>query len=282
MEFAAVDEGEPFSPECPTLLLPALSIGNVGQLAIDLLISSTGARRVGYLDEPSVLPCAGNDAYGPVPVGDLALPLEAYASSSHAITLIQQRSPVVKGMMVEFAKNLTNFISISGKKHVIVLSSLSSGRKKKIDPPGDLQIYYISSSNADGTDADCQRLGWKKLEEYDPCQRRWVHLKHLAEGNPVNEEMLSYEDELFDDDYYPGLPFAAIFSCCKAKGLKVTCLLCYCSEGDNISDSIQLADAACKLLGVNPNNFHGNQQGGWVMPLSWKTVYGPPADMTLF
>lgn len=38
--------------------------------------------------------------------------------------------------MVEFAKNLTNFISISGKKHVIVLSSLSSGRKKQIDPPG--------------------------------------------------------------------------------------------------------------------------------------------------
>lgn len=79
----------------------------------------------------------------------------------------------------------------------------------------DLQIYYISSSNADGTDADCQRLGLKKLEEYDPCQRRWVHLKHLAEGNSVNEEMLSYEDELFDDNYYPGLPFAAIFSCCK-------------------------------------------------------------------
>ncbi|KAJ0961061.1 hypothetical protein J5N97_000962 [Dioscorea zingiberensis] len=282
MEFTPVEEGKPFSPECPTLILPALSIGNVGQLAIDLLISSIGARRVGYLDEPSVLPCVGNDAYGPVPEGDLALPLEAYASPSHAITLIQQRSPVVKGMMVEFAKNLAHFISISGKKHVIVLSSLSSGRKKRIDTSGDMQIYYISSANADGTDGDCENLGWKRLDEYDPCQRRWVHLKYLAEGNPVDEEMPSYEDELFDEDYYPGLPFAALFSCCKAKDLKVTCLLCYCSEGDNISDSFQLADAACKLLGVNPNNFHGNGQSGWIMPLSWKTVYGPPADMTLF
>jgi hypothetical protein len=34
----------------------------------------------------------------------------------------------------------------------------------------------------------------------------------------------------------------------QAKGLKVTCLLCYCSEGDNTSDAFQLADAACKLL----------------------------------
>lgn len=34
----------------------------------------------------------------------------------------------------------------------------------------------------------------------------------------------------------------------QAKGLKVTCLLCYCSEGDNISDAFQLAEAVCKLL----------------------------------
>lgn len=59
---------------------PALSIGNVGQLAVDLLIPSAKARRVAYLDEPSVLPCAGNDAFGPDAVGDLALALEGWAS----------------------------------------------------------------------------------------------------------------------------------------------------------------------------------------------------------
>jgi len=58
---------------------PALSIGNVGQLAIDLLVSSSGAKRVAFLDEPSVLPCVGNDAYGPIPEGDLALPLEGFS-----------------------------------------------------------------------------------------------------------------------------------------------------------------------------------------------------------
>ena len=57
---------------------PALSIGNMGQLAVDLLISSSRARRVAYLDEPSVLPCAGNDAFGPDAVGDLALALEGW------------------------------------------------------------------------------------------------------------------------------------------------------------------------------------------------------------
>ncbi|KAL8106861.1 hypothetical protein AgCh_023598 [Apium graveolens] len=62
----------------------------------------------------------------------------------------------------------------------------------------------------------------------------------------VQEDTLLFEDELQDDDYFPSLPFAAMFSCFKAIGLKVTCLLCYCSEGDNMPDSFQLAEAANK------------------------------------
>lgn len=50
----------------------------MGQLAVDLLVSTMRAERVGYFDSPFVLPCVGNDAYGPVPQGDLALPLEGF------------------------------------------------------------------------------------------------------------------------------------------------------------------------------------------------------------
>ncbi|KAL2336526.1 hypothetical protein Fmac_010972 [Flemingia macrophylla] len=74
-----------------------------------------------------------NDAYGPFPQGELALPLEAYDSPSNAIIIIQQRSPVIKGMMVEFAKNMAGFLAGSGKKHIIVLSSLDFGKWQKVD-----------------------------------------------------------------------------------------------------------------------------------------------------
>ncbi|KAH0459467.1 hypothetical protein IEQ34_012281 [Dendrobium chrysotoxum] len=277
-----VEAGKSLSSDCPTLLLPALSIGNVSQLAIDLLISSLRAKRIAYLDEPSVLPCVGNDAYGPLPEGDLALPLEAYESAPHGLTFIQQRSPVIKGMMIEFAENLANFVTAIGKKHIVILSSLDSGKRKQIDGSSFMQIYYISSVNDDGTDVNYERLGWKRLEEYKPLERRWNYLNHLAEGNLRHDGYADLDSELVDDDYYAGLPFAALFVFCKAKGVKVTCLLCYCSEGDNIQDSFQLAEAACKLLDLNPENFHGNEPEGWVIPLSWKTVYGPPPDMSLF
>lgn len=275
-----VEEGKEVHSECSTLIVPALSIGNVGQLAVDLLISSTRAQRIGFLDDPNVLPCVGNDAYGPVPQGELALPLEAYESAANRLSLVQQRSPVVKGMMIQFAQNLADFAVASGKKHVIVLSSLDFRWWQNVDMSSGMQIHYLSSTNADGTDDDCEKLGWKRLQEYNPSQRRWKHLSSLAEGKNTEEETIPFDDEIEDDeDYYATLPFAALFSCFKARGLKVTCLLCYCSEGDNIPDSMNLAQGACRILQFNPCASEG---GGWVIPLSWKSVFGPPADMSIF
>lgn len=281
MEFN-IEQGKQLHQDCSTLLVPALSIGNVGQLAVDLLISSTRAERIGYFDDPNILPCVGNDAYYPTPQGELALPLEAYDSSSNALTLVQQRSPVVKGMMIEFAKNLAIFAAATGKKHIVVLSSLDFGRWQTIDMSSGLQIYYLSSANMDGTDDVCERLGFKRLQEYDPAQRRWKYLSALAEGNAMREDSLPFEDELGEEDYYPSLPFAAMFSCFRAKGLKVTCLLCYCSEGDNIPDSFHLAEAASKLLALSSDNFQGNEGCKWIIPFSWQSVYGPPPDLSLF
>lgn len=75
-----------------------------------------------------------------------------------------------------------------------------------------LQIYYLSSVNVDGTDDDCESLGWKRLQEYNPAQRRWKYLNDLAGGKVVQEETLLFEDELQDEDYFPSLPFAAMFT----------------------------------------------------------------------
>ncbi|KAJ8747646.1 hypothetical protein K2173_012822 [Erythroxylum novogranatense] len=271
MEFVS-EEGSGF---------PALSIGNVGQLAVDLLVSTTRAERIGYLDDPYILPCVGNDAYGLTPTGELTLPLEAYQSTAKSLIFVQQRSPVIKGRMVDFAKNIADFAAASGKKHVVVLSSLDFGRWQNIDMSSGLQIYYLSSTNADGTDDYCEKLGWKRLQEYDPAQRSWKYLSTLAEGKAVEDNIFP-EDELEDEDYYPSLPFAALFSCLKAKGLKVTCLLCYCSEGDNISDAFHLAEAASKLSSLGPIGGHGGDGGRWLIPISWQSLYGPPPDMSMF
>ena len=42
---------------------PSVSVGNVGQLAADLLISTLWMNKVGYLYDDSILPVVGNDPF---------------------------------------------------------------------------------------------------------------------------------------------------------------------------------------------------------------------------
>lgn len=87
-----------------------------------------------------------------------------------------------------------------------------------------LQIYYLSSASVDGSDIDCEKLGWKRLQEYNPAQRMWKYLSTLAEGNAELDDDMPSEDDLGEEDYCPSLPFAAMFSCFKVVFLKLHCI----------------------------------------------------------
>ena len=51
----------------PLLLQPCVSVGNVAQLAVDLLINTLSLSRAGHLHHPSILPLAGSGAYSHTP-----------------------------------------------------------------------------------------------------------------------------------------------------------------------------------------------------------------------
>lgn len=90
-----------------------------------------------------------------------------------------------------------------------------------------LQIYYLSSANNNGTDENCEQLGWKKLQEYDPSQTHWKYLIDLAEGNATREDIISLEDELEEENYYASLPFAALFSFLKVISALLNLIMSY-------------------------------------------------------
>ena len=48
-----------------TLVVADVSRGNVGQLAADLLVTTLQMRRVGYFDDPDVLPAVGEQLHAP-------------------------------------------------------------------------------------------------------------------------------------------------------------------------------------------------------------------------
>ncbi|CAM6019554.1 unnamed protein product [Sphagnum balticum] len=119
------------------------------------------------------------------------------------LSIVQQHTPVAKGVMMEYAKNMAAWVVCERIQGVILISGLDSGNS---------QIQYISTASKDGLDGCCE-VRWKLLEQYLPLGEAWQCLdQHLAEG------------------------------------LKVVCVLYFCSEGDNVPDAFLIADAVQRYL----------------------------------
>jgi predicted ATP-grasp superfamily ATP-dependent carboligase len=94
-----------------------VSTGNVGQLAVDLLISHGSSHEsvtwMGSLETAHVLPACGYEAYPGQPPR-LVTTLELYVFDKRKVAVVQQRAPVVSSANAEFAADLLTWAKDSG------------------------------------------------------------------------------------------------------------------------------------------------------------------------
>jgi proteasome assembly chaperone 2 len=97
---------------CVAALQPGEAVGNVGQLAVDLLIVRHSLTCIGYLETAFVQPCAGLNAYDGS--GKVHLAMELYAEAGTGAVVLQQRAPVLRGCQAQFAAQLADWLQSSG------------------------------------------------------------------------------------------------------------------------------------------------------------------------
>ncbi len=129
-----------------TFIFPSVSIGNIGQLASDLLISSlSNTHKAGYVITDMVHPIVGHDAFVQNST-ELSLSLErnfkfqthfanqnknilfslkflVYENKNLKLVILQQRAPIFKGKRNAFVQFLTEFIQKENFKESICLTS---------------------------------------------------------------------------------------------------------------------------------------------------------------
>ena len=92
---------------------PGVTFANVGQLAIDLIISSLQLPCVGQFETALVLPSAGNGAFDhhsqqvALSLGLFECPVE----DGQSVFVLQQRAPAAKGCQKQFAEELVKWAS---------------------------------------------------------------------------------------------------------------------------------------------------------------------------
>ncbi|KAJ1820491.1 hypothetical protein LPJ60_003178 [Coemansia sp. RSA 2675] len=237
-----------------TLILPTVSIGNVPQLGMDLLINTLQLSRIGIIDDSALLPVSGVSAFDHIT--SRPVPLEVYQSSDARWTLIQQRSPPLPKHHRLFAKSMLEFIKAGEFDRVVLLTSSDAALRTDalIDGP---QIRSISVNCDD-------RILIDKLQALSLTD--FGHRQGVAIGDSMNSKELSLAGVL-KQLHAAGIA-RPLLDMCQDAGIPALALVSLVNEGDNIADAIMIANAVNAVLGLatNVDQWRPPQSWQWIMP----------------
>ncbi|KAJ3174073.1 Proteasome assembly chaperone 2 [Geranomyces variabilis] len=222
------------------------SLGNLAQLAIDVLISSLGLVRIGFLSSDLVLPACGTEAYGTPGErsNELHTNFEVYGSpegASPQIVAIQLRAPVTAKRGVQFSTQLYHWIEQAAFASVIVLTGADAGRRMDREIVGN-QLCALASNAPNPLASRLAELGISTLES-PPSGDRPIP----PPGGGLARFLLTE----FDKSSIPMMIVA-----------------CFAADGD-CAQAVRLASAVFSIL--HP----GKEQVQWKTPASWAELYGP-------
>ncbi|KAJ2713179.1 hypothetical protein H4R19_002381 [Coemansia spiralis] len=228
-----------------TLVLPSVSVGNVPQLAVDLLVNTLQAARIGILDSAQAIPVSGPSGFDHLPEQRL-VPVEVYQSADGKWTIVQQRSPPLPGRHRAFAQELVEFIRQGEYARVLLLTSSDAALRPDALIEGP-QIRSLA-------------VNW-------PDEELAARLQELSLG-PLGAASMAKEEEPLKQLHSAGAA-KHLLRLLRDTDIPVVALVALVNEGDNVPDAVRLASAANALLEIVPG------AENWRPPQSWQWLSGP-------
>lgn len=234
------------------LIIPSVSVGNIGQLAIDLLISSLQLEKIGTVWSTALIPIIGTDPYN-TNSDLLSTACELYTSPGGNFVVLQIRSGIDKKYAKVFLSNLCELIQEHKFREVILLTSCFAFEKHNIQSS---PFRYIANEAMLSEHSDkFQSLGWVALEK--------------NANNSANDAALYTIN---------GGGFALkLFQELTCRKIKTLLIMKYCSEGDNVPDSLDIVKYLDDYLRMFDNL---NQQ--ITFPPSWDLLFGGPPPIGIY
>uniref|UniRef100_A0AAY4EB55 Proteasome assembly chaperone 2 n=1 Tax=Denticeps clupeoides TaxID=299321 RepID=A0AAY4EB55_9TELE len=207
-----------------TLVLPAVSVGNVGQLAADLIVSTLGMPRVGHFHTDCLVPMAGNNPYATSDqdAAVLSTNAEVYSSPDMKLAVLQIRAPVVQTKVKQFRRLIVSWIKSSGFTRTILLSSSHAYQRDDQQLLGSPLRYLLSPALQNEAGERVKGLQWQEMERV--C---------AFPGISDSEQRLHIPGG--------GITKGLYTDCCK-EDVALAVVLIFCSEGDNIPDAFALVN----------------------------------------
>ncbi|XP_059265132.1 proteasome assembly chaperone 2 [Mustela nigripes] len=247
-----------------TFLMPAVSVGNVGQLAMDLIISTLNMCKIGYFYTDCLVPIVGNNPYATAEENstELSINAEIYALPSKKLVALQLRSIFIKYKSKPFCEKLLSWVKSSNCAKVIVLSSSHSYHRNDLQLRSTPFRYLLTPYVQKSIQTKITSLNWEEMEK-SPCI-----------------------PEINDSEFCIRIPGGGITKTLYDEGcskeIAIVILLKFVSEGDNIPDALGLVEYLNEWLQILKPCCDDPTASAlrWKMPSSWRLLFGsglPPA-----
>jgi len=243
-----------------TLIMPAVSVGNVGQLSVDLLINSLKPTKLAKVDHPVFVPVNGSDPYDENEK-DLMTAAELYVSHEKQLVIFQIRSLLIKEYCTDFLNQLTQWMQSCLFAKTVLLSSCHNYERIDSQLVGSPYRYTVTANVRPEVAETFKNLNWTTLEPRRPV------------CSPHDTEIL----------FYPGGGFTSqLFNLCERMNIALITLLIFCAEGDNMGGVLLVANELNRWLKVISTTAADNETPRWKFPISWKLFFGNPPPMTMY
>ncbi|KAK0568799.1 hypothetical protein OC861_001576 [Tilletia horrida] len=262
-----------------TLIVPAISIGSVPQLAVDLLIhhQALGLRYVGTFDStafclpyacpPDSIPDSARQGTDESPLG---LSLQLYSNSATQLTVLQQRSPTLKSAKNEFVAALTQWAKSAKIAQILILGTLDAALR--VDAEMDTPLVHLTSPGASSSQSAL-------LQQLPKCCPQFR--SDAAHGLPSPAQAAQNAVP-----YLPGAGLTRLWLQAGGNDLPVGALLLFAHEGDNRGDAHMLAKVVVQFLSqaglLSSTQHKGPDVVDLKEPRSWLTVFGPQMDQAIY
>lgn len=199
-----------------TLIIPSVSVGNVPQLTVDLLITTLKLDNVAPIWHPAIVPSVGSEPFYDTK-NVVCTACELYCNEQLKLAAVQIRSTIEKRLALKFIQDFLDCFGQFGLKELYVLTS---GFDYELHNISNKDTYYMAS-NGNLTKRD----GWKVLEK-DPKG------KFQVSGAGLGVKL-----------------YEAVGS-----SIKATLVVKYVSEGENHYDAQGYLQKLFQLLEITENN----------------------------
>jgi len=256
-------EAEPGMLAGYTVILPAVSVGNVGQLCVDVMLENLDpppCQSLQVLHE-SLIPVVSTDALG----STLSTALQMYLDEKKKLVIFQLRSGILPGQGAAFISQFLQWFKNMECSELVMVAGMHAHERTDQQITGS-PLRYLSTTDR-------------------TVPQDFVKLERKSRFPGLSRDG-SEADELF----IPGGGISRrMYLACLETGVNLTLLLKFACEGDNSGDGLMLAGQLDRLLHYS-NSGHGTDPAGVAVdcrrPLkvagSWRHLFGPPAPTQMF